>query len=282
MHEHGLSFFQIFPLALVIGLYLAYLMAAFRQHHFGKPWPKRRVLFFSIGSLLLGIALLPRLHHFSMHDIRGHMIQHLLIGMLAPIGLALGAPMTLLLKTLPKTLSRLIARFLHRPFMQTLSHPVTALSLNIGGMFVLYLTPLYVLSLSHWPIHILVHVHFLLAGYLFAWSIAGSDPTPYRSSFGVRLGVLFIAIATHGVLSKYMYAHALPAGTPHPPEQIREAAKLMYYGGDFSELLLVIALFVGLQGRLRRSGQLNRVLNQFRPSHLTMAGNNHLYRERKQ
>lgn len=56
-----------------------------------------------------------------------------------------------------------------------LSHPISALFLNIGGMYVLYLTPLYETSLHSTAVHYWVHIHFLMAGYLFAWAIAGPD-----------------------------------------------------------------------------------------------------------
>lgn len=89
----------------------------------------------------------------------------------------------------------------------------------------------------------LIHIHFFAAGYLFTWSIAGPDPTPGRPTLRIRAIVLFISIAAHAYLSKYMYAYEWPRNTPYSEAQIREAAQIMYYGGDLSELLLTIALF---------------------------------------
>lgn len=71
----------------------------------------------------------------------------------------------------------------------------------------------------------------------------GPDPAPKRPGFQVRLIVLFINIGTHAFLSKFMYAYLYPLNSPHSEGQIREAAKMMYYWGDLSELLLTIIFF---------------------------------------
>lgn len=110
-------------------------------------------------------------------------------------------------------------------------------------MYLLYLTPLYNATFTYPFLHHFIHLHFLLAGYLFAWSIAGLDPAPKRPGFNSRLIILFSSIAAHAYLSKFMYAYLYPLDAPHSAEQIKSGAKLMYYGGDFSEVLLIIAFF---------------------------------------
>ncbi|WP_203737750.1 cytochrome c oxidase assembly protein [Actinoplanes italicus] len=96
-----------------------------------------------------------------------------------------------------------------------------------------------------------VQVHFLLAGYLFAWVVAGPDPAPRRPSVPVRLMVLGVAIAFHAVFSQLMFAGVV--GDPATPRAEREGgAELMYYGGDIAELLLAAALVT--RWRPRRQG----------------------------
>ncbi|RDV11545.1 cytochrome c oxidase assembly protein [Pontibacter diazotrophicus] len=231
------------PYLLIAAALAAYLFAVARQRNSLRPWSRWRTISFIVGVSLLAVAMSPSLVRYAHHDLRGHMIQHLLIGMLAPLGLVLAAPLTLMLRTLPVQSARVVTSVLRSWAFQWLSHPVTALLLNIGGMYLLYLTPLYALTLTNPYMHHLVHLHFLAAGYLFTWSIAGPDPAPGRPAMRTRLVVLFISIAAHAYLSKFMYAYSWPRNTPHDMEQIREAAQLMYYGGDFAELLLVIILF---------------------------------------
>jgi putative membrane protein len=90
-----------------------------------------------------------------------------------------------------------------------------------------------------------VHVHFLAAGYLFAWAIAGPDPAPRRPGIGTRTAVLVLAAGAHSYLGKLLYARAgeLPHGAGHGASEMEVAAQWMYYGGDLAELLLAAALF---------------------------------------
>src|SRR5690606_31035015 len=93
------------------------------------------------------------------------------------------------------------------------------------------------------------HVHFLLSGYLFTWSIAGPDPAPHRPGMPMRLIVVFLATAAHAVLGKIMYGYGYPRGIAADPTELRAAAQWMYYGGDLAEFLLIIAFFALWFGR---------------------------------
>ncbi|WPP50323.1 cytochrome c oxidase assembly protein [Catalinimonas niigatensis] len=222
---------------------LVYLTAAIRQIHSYRRWSRWRIFSFMCGCVLLAIGLTPKLMELAHYDIRVHMAQHLLIGMFAPLALVLAAPLSLALHVLPTQAARRIMQVLSNPIIRFISHPMSALLLNIGGMYVLYLTPLYKASLTYPYLHHLLHLHFLLAGYLFCWAIAGPDLAPRRPGMRLRLAVLFLSMATHAYLSKIMYAYHLPKNTPHTSGQIQEAAKLMYYGGDLAEVLLAVAFF---------------------------------------
>ena len=208
---------------------------------------------------LLILALWPPLAFWMHYDIRGHMVQHLLIGMAAPLGLVLAAPVTLVLRTLPARVARRIMRILRSPGARGVSHPIIAAVLNIGGMYLLYLTPLYAYTLTHPYLHPLMHLHFLAAGCLFVWAIIRPDPMAHCPPFWLRWGVLLVSLAAHACLSKLMYAQGWPRHPLHPLAQVREAAQWMYYGGDGLEILLTIALFAGwYRGRGRRLGRFGK------------------------
>lgn len=134
--------------ALVALVLAAYVLAAIRQRRSGSAWSVGRTASFIIGCGLLAVAISPWVMAVAHADLRGHMVQHLLLGMFAPLGLVLGAPGTLLLRTLPVLAARQVVSFLDTLPVRILIHPVTALVLDIGGMYVLYLTSLYVLSVS--------------------------------------------------------------------------------------------------------------------------------------
>ena len=253
MHDqHGIL--DWLPIVLLLTLLAVYLYGVYLQKQAGRPWRGWRTTTFTTGIFLLAVALIPPVMQYAYLDFTGHMMQHLLMGMLAPLGLVMAAPITLALATLPTSKARTLTAILgSRPF-HFLSHPVTALFLNIGGMYLLYLTPLYN-AMHHNPyIHFLVHLHFILAGYLFIWAIAGPDPAPRRPGLRLRFITLFFSMATHAYLSKFMYAHHFPRITHHSPEEIEAGAMFMYYGGDGAEMLLAIAFFaIWYRARRRRS-----------------------------
>ncbi|QUE76231.1 cytochrome c oxidase assembly protein [Stutzerimonas stutzeri] len=228
---------------LTLGLWFAYVLGVRSQRRRRKAWSCRRLISFSLGCGLLVLALSPPMVEWGHADLRGHMMQHLLLAMFAPIALMLGAPGTLLLRCVPVVTARRLTDLAATAPLRCVSHPVTALLLDIGALYVLYLTPLYQLSFSQPLLHVWLHLHFVLAGYLFSWSIAGPDPAPHRPGIWLRLVVLFIAIAGHAVLGKLMYAYGFPRDAGHGLAQIEAAAQLMYYGGDLAELLLALVFF---------------------------------------
>lgn len=180
-----------------------------------------------------------------------HMAQHLLLGMAAPIGLVLGAPVTLLLRTGAPAVRRGAVWLLRSRPLRVLSHPFTAVVLSVGGLYAIMLTPVHTAAAHDPPLHALLLAHYLAAGYLFTWSIIGPDPAPHRPGTATRAAALAAAIAAHAFLARYLYAHALPHG--HDPEAARAAARLMYYGGDAAELVLALILFGTWYRRRARS-----------------------------
>lgn len=247
-HTHG-GASPLPALLLLAALLAVYLAAVVAQRRAGRSWSPWRSASWAAGLALLAAAFAPPLADLAHHDLRAHMAQHLLVGMLAPLGLALAAPVTLALRTLKAPAARRVVALLRSRPLHLLGHPVTALALNIGGMYVLYLTPLFALSLHSPVLHLAVMAHFLAAGYLFTWSIAGADRAGRRASWNTRLAVLFVAIATHGMLAKLMYARGLPASTGASLAELQAAAQLMFYGGDLADLLLAACLFAERAGR---------------------------------
>lgn len=268
---HSPGFSSFLPMLILAMLLLAYLYAVMRQRKTGRKWSGFRTFCFIIGTILAMIAVSPPLASEAHHNLSGHMVQHLLIGMLAPLGLVLAAPLSLALRVLHGSNGRIITSILRsRPF-HYISHPVSALLLNIGGMYLLYLTPLYIAMERNMLIHYIVHFHFLAAGYLFIWSIAGPDPAPKRPPLRIRLIVLFISMATHAYLSKLMYAHHFPRNTMYSSSEIEDAALIMYYGGDLAEVLLAIAFF-GIWYRARNcSTRMTGGLRQLKSESLRQA-----------
>jgi putative membrane protein len=233
------GFGDIVPgVAGVVLLAAGYLMLVRRGN---RPVSRWQAGAFLTGCGLLAVALLPPVAPYAHEDFRGHMLQHLLIGMYAPIALVLGAPVTVLLRALPVRHARRLTGALHARTVRLLTHPVTALALSTGSLAVLYFTPLYDAATAHPLTHELLHAHFLISGCLFAWVVAGPDPAPARPRVPARLVVLGVAIAAHAVVAQLLYGGFL-IDVHAPIVQVRGGAQIMYYGGDIAELLLAAAL----------------------------------------
>ncbi|MEW2284027.1 cytochrome c oxidase assembly protein [Streptomyces sp. NPDC047841] len=241
--EGGGAWEVLLPVLALLVCAGGYLLLArrVRRRNPVRGWSPWRTAGFCAGLLLLAAALLPPVAALAHRDFRGHMVQHMLIGMYAPLALVLGAPMTLVLRALPAPRARRLTAFLHSAPARLLAHPVTGLLLSAGSLVPLYFTPLYDALTARPAGHWLLHAHFLLAGCLFAHAVAGPDPAPGRPGVRARLVCLGCAIAVHASVAQLMYG-GFWVTVDAPVPQVQGAAEIMYYGGDIAELLLAAAL----------------------------------------
>ncbi len=227
-----------FWLGLLTVAAIAYALIALPLLHRGR-WPRRRVAFWYGGLLLVSFGFVGPAAQRTHEDFPAHVVNHLLLGMAAPIWFALSAPVSLVLRALPVQDGRRLVRILSTRPVWLGTHIVTAALLSVGGMWVLYLSPLYGLMHEHAWIEISVQFHTLIAGYLFASAAIGLDPAPHRPSRTLQAAVLIVAFAGHATLARILYVNE-PEGVP--AEQGEYGSQLMYYGGDLLEVAL-IAIF---------------------------------------
>lgn len=235
---------------LLMAVATAYVIGAAAARRQPRGWRQWRTAAFLTGAVLLGWAVTPGAGPYPAGGFSAHMFQHLLIGMAAPLALALSAPVTLVLRVLPTAVRRHLAAALHSLPAKVLANPIAALVLSVGGLVAVYCTPLFEAASAHPWLHTLVHVHFFLAGYLFAWMIAGPDPAPRRPSVPARLVVLGVAVFAHATISQLLYAGVFTMAEV-PVADRQAGAALMYYGGDMVELLIAFALLATWHPRRR-------------------------------
>ncbi|MDU0203312.1 cytochrome c oxidase assembly protein [Paenibacillus sp. MAH-36] len=239
--SHGSGAYSDFILILLFSVVLLlYLYAAVISSRTYKQWPFSRYTYWLIGLLCIALSVVGPIANLSHINFTAHMIGHLLLGMLAPLFIALAAPVTLILRTLPLQSARRISRILRGMPFRMLSDPLVASILNIGGLCILYTTNLYSNMHKFSILHIIVHLHIFTAGYLFTISMIYIDRPPHRTSYVYR-GIIFIfTIAAHGILSKTIYVNP-PLGIS--ATQAETGAKLMYYGGDAIDTFIIIIFF---------------------------------------
>ncbi|WP_144510792.1 cytochrome c oxidase assembly protein [Bacillus sp. FJAT-22090] len=243
MHIHNVSHTVFLSqLILVMPFVLAgifYVKAVIVSNRKKKQWPFFRMVLWIVGVVCASLAVIGPLADRSHEDFSVHMIGHLFLGMLAPLLMALGAPMTLILRTLPVRLARNLSYLLRSRLAGVFHNPIFTSILNVGALWFLYTTPLFSMMHENMFLYVFIHLHIFLAGYLFTISIIYIDPTPQQQTFMYRSIVLLTALAAHSILSKYIYAYP-PSGIS--PAQAELGGMIMYYGGDAIEVGLVCIL----------------------------------------
>jgi putative membrane protein len=185
-------------LALVL-----YGWAVVRLRRRGDSWPVGRCVAFFVGVLTVGVTMCTGLYDYGMVMFSVHMVQHMVISMLSPILLLLGAPVTLALRALPtagrgRTGPReLLVALLHSRYLRVITHPAFTIPLFIASLYALYFTPIFDFLMSSRTGHTVMMVHFLLVGLVFFWPIMGVDPGPHRPGYVLRILELFMGMPFH-------------------------------------------------------------------------------------
>ena len=181
---------------VLAGLALAlYLWGAARA---GARWPPRRTLAFTAGVAVVLVALQSGIDAYDDQLLSVHMVQHMLLLMVAPVLLLLGQPVLLALKALPARPARTLARGLARgaPF----TRPAVCLALFSALVLISHLPAFYDATLSHPLLHELEHAAYLLAGVALWWPLLGADPVARRRLSG-GLGRILYVLASMPVMA---------------------------------------------------------------------------------
>ena len=129
-----------------------------------------------------------------------HMVQHMLLSMVVPLFLALGAPVTLMLRTLPPTPRRWLLRLLQSRLAHVLSFPPLTFLLFVISPWALYFSGWYDASLRSELVHEMMHLHLVLVGSLFFWPLVGADPVPGRLAYPFRMLMIVLTLPFHAFL----------------------------------------------------------------------------------
>ncbi|GAA0660152.1 cytochrome c oxidase assembly protein [Streptomyces malaysiensis subsp. malaysiensis] len=250
--EFGGDPFFLVGCVLALGLYG---WGATRLWRRGDAWPVGRVVSFVLGVLTIVIAMCTRLNDYGMVMFSVHMVQHMIISMVSPILLLMGAPVTLALRALPaagrgrKGPRELLVALLHSRYMRVITHPAFTIPLFIASLYGLYFTPLFDFLMESKTGHIAMMVHFLAVGLVFFWPIMGVDPGPHRPGYVMRMLELFAGMPFHAFFGiALMMATEPMIGTyQHPPASlgIDALSDQTWAGGiawAFSEIPSVIVL----------------------------------------
>lgn len=185
---------------LAVGVYLA---GVARLRGRGDRWPVGRTLAWLAGWAVFVWATNGALGIYGRVAFSWHMTLHMVQAMVVPILLVLGAPVSLALRAWRRrgdgTIGprELLLGVVHSRYLRVVGNPIFAGAFFFFSLVVFYYTPLFELALTTHTGHVLMTVHFLLAGYFFAWVLIGVDPGPPKWSPALRLLVLFATMGFH-------------------------------------------------------------------------------------
>ena len=214
----------------------------------GQPHPRSFAIAFYAGLASLALVLGSPLETYADVSFGVHMAQHLLLTLLAPPLLALGAPVTLALRASKPELARRLTRALRSRIAAALSNPVVGWALFVGVAYSVHLSRLFDTALRNDSVHASEHAVWLGAALLFWWPIVGRDPSPHPMSYPARLLSLFLVMPAMSFLALTIYSARRPlnqayASLPAPwgPNALTDqhgAAVMMWLVGN---LALVVA-----------------------------------------
>jgi putative membrane protein len=254
--------------SLDVDVWLAVLLAALGYwamanavdaRHRGNPVPRWRRWSWLAGLAVIVLALASPIEAYDTTLFSVHMVQHLLLAMVAAPLLVLAAPVTLLLRyASPEARQRWILPVLRSRAVRLVSMPVVAWGVFAGVMWFSHFSPLFDAALEDEIIHRLEHALFLGAGLLFWWPVVGADPSPHRLGHPARILYLALGMPLSSFLGlvifsspTVLYAHYETLGRAwgmSPLEDQAWAGGIMWAGGD---LVFVIALILAVAVWLR-------------------------------
>ncbi len=240
----------------------------------GDHWPPGRTVAFALGGLgSIAAVTVTGIEAYDDTLLSVHMVQHMVLSMVGPIFLALGAPVTLALRTLRLHPRKVLLAVLHSRVVKVLTFPLVAFALFIANPFILYFTNVYRLTLGHEWLHELVHVHFIVTGCLFFWPLLGLDPLPNRWPYPARALLMVLSVPFHTVLGlTIMQSKTLVGGDWYPNLHLTwsnpwndqvVAGGILWAGGEIvSVTMLGILVLQWIKQSEREAKRIDRALDR--------------------
>lgn len=252
----------VVPLVLVAATYLVAVRAVDRAHP-ANPVPTIRSVCWLLGLGAIFVALQSPIERFDTTLFSVHMVQHILLTLIAPPLLALGAPITLILRTVrPETRRRVVLPILHSVPVRIITFPVVTWVLFALAMWGTHFSPIFDRSLEDPAVHQLEHAFYLVAGCLFWWPVVALDPSPWRMREPARILYTFLQMPQNSFLglailsaTSPLYAHYATLVRPWGPTVLDDqvaAGAVMWVVGDLVFLGAILGIVVGWMRREER------------------------------
>ena len=201
--------FDIMFTTLGIFLTIGYLYGLYRLKQLGKAWPWQRTFWWLLGSITLALAMSSGIGLYMPAMFSMHMVAHMMLSMVIPVFLVLGAPLQMILTvTAPNPeepgLHEWVQAFIQSTTLKFLFHPAVNTIQFLTFFYLLYITPWYDLMVKEHAGHLIMNWVFLLSGYIYYWDMIGSDPKPRENTVLRRLAWLVFSMPVHLYFGVYL------------------------------------------------------------------------------
>jgi cytochrome c oxidase assembly factor CtaG len=233
-----------------------------RRRHPARPWPVFRTLAFMCGLLVVVLATQSGIGTYDDTLFWDHMIQHLMLIMVAPPLLVAGQPVTLLLHSSRNPLHTWTKKFVRSRPIQWITWPgfgVAAYAATIVGT---HLTSFMNLVEAHEWVHNSEHVLYLVVGYLYFLPLVGHEPIRWKVSYPVRLFLLFLAMPIDAFTGVVLGSESTDPFNPLEPrnwgpsplDDVHQGGAVMWIGGAAIMFVMIMVVFFGWTRETRPSG----------------------------
>ena len=193
--------------AVAIFLAVWYIRAIRKLSVRGDKWPVHRTIFFFIGLAILvwDTSAAPAIYGLVLFS--AHMVNHMILTMLIPIFLVLGAPITLAMRSMESRKDgtrgprEYMLAMLHSKYSKVITNPIFAAMNFAGSLVIFYFTPVFEFALRYHIGHEMMNIHFLLTGFIFTSVMIGIDPLPNRPGYPLRLVILLATMVFHAFIA---------------------------------------------------------------------------------
>jgi cytochrome c oxidase assembly factor CtaG len=217
--------FPIFVLVACIACIVWYLRADWALAARGRVWKARRTVAFVTGIVCVDLALQSPLATLSNGYFQAHVLQKLTLMIIAPVLLALGAPMTLILQTSGRRAKTTWLKIIHSTAFAVISHPI-------------------VVAMEHMWLMDLFNLLFLFAATLFWWPIVGLDPVPrWNYSYPMRMVNLLIGVPLESFLAVGLMSSRTPIAPMYSLSGSHAGAGLFWALTELFTMLTVIPIY---------------------------------------
>lgn len=197
-------------LCSVFGLYLLGVKCLARR---GRFWPWLSSLTFGLGLFSVFVAVGSGLAAYDDANVTMHVVQHVLLMMVAPPLLALGKPVTLLAQAGSRRVQIVTLRVVNSGPVAWLSFPALAWVLYYGSMYAFFTTAIYAFSVHHPLFHDAMHAEGFLVGYLYWQPLVGLDPSRWKMAYPLRMATLFLGMPWEAFLGVTLISSSQPIAT---------------------------------------------------------------------